>query len=133
MGTKAKGTRAERELLHKFYNTGSWIAVRAAGSGSIPLPCPDILAGNSNRKLAIECKSIKGKSYYFDKKEIKELIDFSTKFGAEAWIGVRFDNRGWYFLPAHELNLSKKNQVPSINFKNAELKGLKFEELIIRQ
>lgn len=133
MTTKAKGTRAERELIHKFYNTGSWIAVRAAGSGSIPLPCPDILAGSAHRKLAIECKSIKSKSYYFDKKEIKDLIDFSKTFGAEAWVGVRFDNYGWLFLQAHELSLSKINQVPSINFKSAKEKGLKFEELILRQ
>lgn len=133
MGTKAKGTRAERELMHKFYNTGSWIAIRAAGSGSTPLPCPDILAGNSQRKLAIECKSIKGKSYYFDKKEINKLLEFSKLFGAEAWIGVRFDNLGWYFVLAENLDLSKKNKVPSINIKSAQNKGLKFEELILKE
>ena len=132
MGTKAKGTRAERELMHKFYDTGSWIAIRAAGSGSTPLPCPDILAGNSQRRLAIECKSIKGKSYYFEKREINELIEFSKLFGAEAWVGIRFDNHGWYFVLANQLDISKKSQVPSINIKSAQQKGIKFEDLILK-
>ena len=118
--------------MHKFYDTGSWIAIRAAGSGSTPLPCPDILAGNSQRRLAIECKSIKGKSYYFEKREINELIEFSKLFGAEAWVGIRFDNHGWYFVLANQLDISKKSQVPSINIKSAQQKGIKFEDLILK-
>jgi len=59
--SKRKGTLYERELFHMFWNS-SWAAVRSAGSGSTPLPAPDILAGNKEKLLAIECKAIKTKS-----------------------------------------------------------------------
>ena len=129
MGSKKKGTRAERELIHMFFNSNEWIAVRAAGSGSIPLPCPDILVGNGKRRLAIECKSLADNIKYFKKKELDELIEFSRKFGAEAWLGIRFDHIGWFFLEPHNLIASKKG-TPSISLEEVKLKGIKFEDLI---
>jgi len=74
---KAKGSRAERELLAMFWenNFGGY---RSAGSGSTPLPSPDILVGNGKKYLAIECKSIKGnrekhKHFCLDGKITKEM------------------------------------------------------------
>ena len=58
MGSKKKGTRAERELIHMFFKSEPWASVRVAGSGSMPFPCPDLVAGNGKRVLAIECKSL---------------------------------------------------------------------------
>ena len=124
---KRKGTRAERELLHMFYNTNTWIASRMAGSGSIPLPSPDILAGYKNKTLAIECKSLKNHYYHFSKKEIDELNEFAKRFGATAWLGIRFDNLGWHFIKPEQLKESKKGH--SVNLKLAQEKGIKFEEL----
>jgi len=129
MSSKGKGTRAERELIHMFHDTKTWIALRAAGSGSTPLPCPDLLAGNNIRKLAIECKSIKARKKYFDKVEIKELIEFSTIFGAEPWLAVRYDNEGWYFVTPEDLEETKKGN-PSLSLHVAMKKGLRFPELI---
>ena len=107
--SKKKGTRAERELIHMFFNSNEWMAVRAAGSGSVPLPCPDLIAGNGKRRLAIECKALSEPKKYFKEKEIQELIEFSEKFGAEAWIGIRFDKIGWFFLEPNKLQKSKKS------------------------
>lgn len=129
MGSKRKGTRAERELIHMFYDSNEWIAVRAAGSGSIPLPCPDIIVGNGKRRLAIECKSLGNTIKYFKNQELAELLEFSKKFGAEAWVGIRFDHIGWFFLQPDKLELSSKG-TPSISVSEAKLKGISFDQLI---
>lgn len=128
MGTKRKGTRAERELAHMFWDTG-WASIRVAGSGSMPVPSPDILAGNGKRALAIECKSIKKTSKYLHKDEIEQLKEFSSRFGAEAWLGVRFDNIGWFFLDLEKLGKTKKGNY-NIPLDLAKKEGLKFDELI---
>lgn len=129
---KAKGTKAERELVHKFWGTEQWVVMRAPGSGSIKYPCPDILAGKPDRKLAIECKSTKSKRQYLTNKEVAELKEFSNIFGAEPWIGVRFDttinNNNWFFLTMDDLEQTDKHFVVSL--ENAKRKGLLFEELV---
>ncbi|MBS3149305.1 Holliday junction resolvase [Candidatus Woesearchaeota archaeon] len=128
MGSKKKGTRAERELIHLFFNTNTWIAIRVAGSGSMPIPCPDIVVGNGKRVLAIECKSLADNIKYFKEQELADLIEFSRRFGAEAWLGVRFDHVGWFFIQPNNLILSKKG-TPSISLNEAKEIGLKFEQL----
>lgn len=129
MGSKAKGSRLERELMNKFFDTGDYIALRAAGSGSTPLPCPDLLVGGKGRVLAIECKGGKG-SRYIDNKQIEELKEFAKRFGAEAWLGARFDNTEWLFLTIDNLKKSKTGNNFVVDLKLAKLKGIKFEELI---
>ena len=126
--SKEKGSRAERELLSMFWENG-FGGYRSAGSGSTPLPSPDLLVGNGKRYLAIECKSLKNKTKYLEVKQIKELIEFSKKFGAEPWIGLRFNNIGWYFIQPNKLEKTKnKNLIASLEFLEKE--GLRFEELI---
>ena len=63
--SKKKGSRTERELFYLFYES-SWMPIRVAGSGSTPIPAPDLLVGNGKRVLAIECKAIKGTKKYFE-------------------------------------------------------------------
>ncbi|MEK6907487.1 MAG: Holliday junction resolvase Hjc [Nanoarchaeota archaeon] len=128
MSSKAKGSRAERELLSMFWEN-NFAGFRAPGSGSTPLPSPDILVGNGKRYLAIECKSIKTKAKYLEPEQIKELLDFSKKFGAEPLIGVRFNNIGWYFIHPNKLEKTKNGSlIASLEF--LQEKGLKFEDLI---
>lgn len=125
---KSKGTRAERELLHLFWNN-SWACMRAAGSGSIPLPSPDLIAGNKENLLAIECKSIKNNSKNFQKEEIDQLITFSDIMNAKPIIAMRFDNLGWYFLNAKELPKNKNGNY-TVSLKLSQKQGINFEELI---
>ena len=127
MSHKSRGTNAERDLIHKFWGVG-WAALRAAGSGSSQFPAPDVVAANNLRKLAIEVKLTTEKKKYFTKKEINELIYFSEKFGAEAWIGVKFFHQPWYFLPIE--NMEEKGASYAVSVELAELKGLTFEELV---
>jgi Holliday junction resolvase len=128
MGRKSKGMDAERELIHLFWRTGNWTAVRVAGSGAIKYPCPDVLAGNCLRRLAVECKSSKKRRKYLTDKEVKELMIFARCFGAEPWIGVRFDGINWFFLGLNELKKTKNGFVISEDL--ARKKGLLFEQLV---
>jgi holliday junction resolvase Hjr len=126
--SKRKGTLYERELFHMFWNN-NWAAVRSAGSGSTPLPAPDILAGNKDNLLAIECKAIKTKSKHFNKEEIFQLMKFANTINAVPIIAMRFDNIGWHFLKANELEKNKGGNY-TINLNLCQQKGVKFEELI---
>lgn len=125
---KAKGTKAERELFHLFWESG-WGCARVAGSGSTKKPSTDLIAGNANRLLAVECKSISGKSYYFSKEEIEKLAVFAASFGAEPWIGIRFDNMGWFFMHLGSLNESR-GKCFVISMESAKKQGLNFNEMI---
>lgn len=107
----------------------NWQPIRASGSGSVPLPCADILAGNNGRSLAIECKGGKGKRY-IRKQQIEELQEFSKRFGAESWVGARFDNTEWRFLKISNLKQSKTGNNFVVDLSLAKKKGITFEELI---
>jgi len=130
MGMKAKGINAERELLHKFWDTGKWMALRAPASGAIKYPCPDLLVGNLSRKLAIECKTTKDTKQYLKQKQIEELKEFANVFGAEPWVGVRFNHDCWYFLNVEDLDKTEGNNYV-ISIETAKRKGLLFEELAL--
>lgn len=124
---KAKGTQAERDLIHKFWDSG-WAAMRAAGSGSSQYPSPDIVAGKYGRRLAIECKITKEIKKYFPSEEIRLLNYFAKTFCAEAWVAVKFPKQEWVFFNSEDLNEAGNNFSASVEL--AELKGLSFEELI---
>src|SRR3989344_8101552 len=119
--SKKKGTRAERELLHMFYDNVFGV-LRTACSGSITIPSCDLLVGKNGKVLAIECKFIK-ENIYIKKDRIKELIDFSKKFGAEPLFGVKVMNKGWFFLNLDKLEKSKGNNYV-ISYNLAKRKGI---------
>lgn len=127
MSNKSKGCNAERELIHLFW-ANDWAAVRIAGSGSSQYPSPDVLASNAKRKIAIEAKLTKDKNKYFPKEEIHALKLFSEKFGAEAWIGIKFIRDRWYFLKLDDLDITSQNFV--ISTQLAKEKGITFNKLI---
>src|SRR3989344_4463825 len=104
---KRKGSRTERELVNLFNETQIWSAIRIAGSGLTKNPNPDVLAGNSKRYLAIECKSLKQNIKYLTDEDVKQITDFSRVFGAEPWFGIRFNQQGWYFLKPEYLEKGK--------------------------
>jgi holliday junction resolvase Hjr len=124
---KAKGTNAERELV-KFFNESGWGAIRIAGSGSSKYPSPDILAGNAQRRLAIECKVTKDNKKYFQSKEIEQLNTFSQKFGSESWIGIKFAQEKWYFIMLEDLKKTGSCFLASLEL--IKRRGLTAEELI---
>ena len=128
MSVKQKGSKAERELLHMFWNTGKWAALRSAGSGSMKYPGPDLIVSNKLRRLAIECKSSKDKKIYLNNYDIKQLKDFCNIFGAEPWFAVRFARKDWLFLSLEDIEKTENGYV--IDSKVAERRGLLIDELI---
>jgi len=91
-------------------------------------PNPDVLVGNGKRYLAVECKSTKDTKYLVDT-DIKQITEFSEKFGAEPWFGIKFNNQGWFFIKPNELVKSKGDSYV-ISLLIAKEKGLSFEKLI---
>ena len=128
MNLKGKGINAERDLIHRFWNTGSWSAIRVSGSGSMKYPSADILAANRIRRHALECKITKDQKKYFEKKEIVDLKKFASIFGAEPWIVVKFKNQDWYFISLE--NLVETNKCFVVDVNKAKNSGLLFEEII---
>ena len=126
MSLKSKGTNAERELVHLLW-AKNVPAIRVAGSGSSHYPSPDIIAGTIDRKIAVECKSVKSDSKYIPKQEIEDLKIFAEKFGCEPWIGVRFARNEWLFLSLEDLKETKSSF--AITKEMAKLKGLLLDEL----
>mgnify|MGYP005840629425 CR=1 FL=1 len=127
MSKKSRGSNAERDLIHKFWASG-WAAMRSAGSGSSQYPSPDVIASNNTRKLAIEAKLTTEEKKYFDAQEIKELQYFAEKFGAEAWVAVKFFRKEWVFIALEDLVSTGKHFV--VTQEVADRRGLLFEELI---
>jgi holliday junction resolvase Hjr len=126
-GRKAKGSKAERELIHLFWKNG-FAAMRAPGSGSTHHPSPDIIAGNGRLFFAIECKASHGPVKYLEKDEISQLDLFANAFGARAIVAIRFDNDKWYFMKLTDLKVTPKSFV--VHFSLARKKGLSFDELV---
>lgn len=127
MNLKAKGTCAERELIHLFWKN-SWAAVRVAGSGSMRYPSPDIIASNNIRKTAIECKACGDSCEYIEKSAIENLRKFALMFGAEPWIAVRFSRQEWFFVSLDDMKDTGKSMAVSMEL--AKQKGLSFQEFI---
>ena len=128
MSRKSKGINAERDLIHKFWATNGWAALRVAGSGSMRYPSADILATNKIRKLAIECKTVKNPWKYIEKEDINQLKVFSELFNAEPYIAVKFNKKEWLFLTLEDLE--ETNKAFMIDIEKAEIKGILFEELV---
>ena len=128
MNCKAKGTKGERDLIKVFNESGTWSAIRSAGSGCSRYPSPDILAANAIRRLAIECKVTAETRKYFYEEELQQLQTFSRKFGAEGWIGVKFPNDPWYFLMIEDLE--KTGTCFGVSVELAKRRGLTIEELM---
>jgi len=124
---KARGSAAERELVHKFWDAG-WAAFRAPASGSMPVEIPDVIAGHANRKIAVEVKLTKELTKYFTKEEVHSLQAFSSRFGSECWLGVKFLRKGWRFLSVEDMRVTASSY--AVTWVEAERKGLTFEELV---
>ncbi len=121
MAVKKRGCDLERELVKLFWDIG-WAAIRVAGSGSSHFPSPDLLVSNGSRVIALECKSTCQQSKHVRKQEIEQLVIFAQRFGAEPWVGLRFNHQKWSFFPIKQiksLNIKKKDiQSSGVSLEN---------------
>lgn len=127
---KQKGSNAERELIHMLWSKG-YACVRAAGSGCTTFPSPDIIASNGRHKLAFECKSFSADYVHLEYDQIAQLVEFSQKFGADAWVAVRYEGKDWVFL-----DMARIQKTAGDNFKVSKSfaydDGHSFEKLMER-
>jgi Holliday junction resolvase len=106
-----KGSRAERELVNKFWAEGCAV-MRSPSSGSgRKHPQPDILVSDGSDVLCMEIKATGSDSVYLEKDEIKKLKKFCELFGdmAVPLIAVKWDYQGWTFHHPSVLSETKKS------------------------
>jgi Holliday junction resolvase len=123
----SKGANAERELMHLFFQAG-FSVVRIAGSGTSPLPAPDIIAIRKGRIIAVECKARKASHLAISVGQIKELGDWAARAGSESLIGWKIPRKGWFFLKPGQFNKTSKFFI--ISQKDAMKKGESLEDVI---
>lgn len=126
MSNKAKGSRAERELI-KLFTEHCWRAVRVAGSGvNEDSPC-DLIVGKLGRKgFAIEAKSSKKSSIYITKQQMQDFILFTNLIGLKPALALRFNYQGWIFLEPKYLKDTGKYW--AVSLKSAQEKGKRFSQ-----
>ncbi|MBD3318580.1 Holliday junction resolvase [Candidatus Woesearchaeota archaeon] len=123
--SKRKGSSAERDLLHKFWAIPSWVAIRAAGSGSMRYPSPDIIAATATKKLLIECKVRRAGRIYLSKEEVLALREFADLFGGIAYVAFKLDRGEWRFVRMPDLEATGTQYVI-----HDETPSTSFEELV---
>lgn len=125
-GTYAKGSRAERELIHFFIEHGFEV-IRAAGSGVNSLS-PDLLAFKHGRQYAIECKAWDSGSLSFEKSKVAQMKKWEEVTGITYYVGWRVSREGWFLFPVHLLE--EQGKTFTITLAKAKLAGRKPEELV---
>jgi Holliday junction resolvase len=88
MNRYAKGANFERKIVSDFWTHG-WAALRAAGSGTVSFPVPDVIGIKDRRVIVVECKTTK-KDRLSLKKNITELKKFLDICKGEAYIAIKF-------------------------------------------
>ena len=121
---KAKGSKAERELLQIFTDNG-WRAVRVAGSGvNDNSPC-DLLAAKAGHKgYVIEAKSSKQAIIYIKKQQIEDFMLFAHMIGLQPVIAARFNYEGWLFLTPSQLR--DTGAAWAVDIKDAKINAKRF-------
>ncbi len=124
MSNKAKGSKAERELLDILTENG-WRAARVAGSGvNDNSPC-DLFAAKIGKKgFVIEVKSSKKSTIYITREQINDFVLFSQIIGLNPAIALRFNREGWFFIHPHQLKDTGKYWAASL--ETARIEGKRF-------
>ena len=131
----SSGIRAERDLVHKFWDAGFAVLRSPASGGGTTLPRPDLIAGSIARDkfLVLEIKTVRKDTVYINEEQINGLLEFGKRIGFVSYIGVKFKNRrkGFFFLKVpDQLERVKNGSNYKITFALASNKGLSFGELI---
>ncbi len=126
MLTYAKGSRAERELIHFFTGHG-YSVIRAAGSGVNSLS-PDLLLFKRGNQYAVEAKAHETENLGLDREQFLGLKKWEENSGITTLVGWRRNNEEWLFLPLSVFNENEKSF--TLNWERAQMVGRKKEELI---
>jgi holliday junction resolvase Hjr len=122
-----KGANAERELIKDLDRHG-FAVLRVAGSGSNPLPCPDVVALKAGKAIAFECKAKKGKYLPISIEQIDEEVAWAHNAGVKFVVAWKVPRKGWLFLNISSFRRKNKNFM--ITLDEAFEKAISFESLI---
>ncbi len=124
MSNKAKGSKAERELLDILTQNG-WRAARVAGSGvNDNSPCDLFAAKMGKRGFVIEAKSSKKSTVYITREQISDFVLFSQMIGLNPVIALRFNREGWFFI--HPSQLKDTGKYWAASLETAKSEGKRF-------
>ncbi len=102
-----KGARAERELLHTFYDNG-WSVIRSSGSGVNALS-PDVIFLKDREALCIECKAWERGSLSLDPEQFEKLVVWEKNTSFPTYVAWRMNGKGWFFIRLDEFKRTEKN------------------------
>ena len=131
----SSGVRAERDLVHRFWEAGFAVLRAPASGGGTILPRPDLIAGSvkRNKFFVLEIKTVGKDILYINEEQIKALLEFADRLGFEPYVGIKFKRkrRDFFFLRAPEqLNKVRNGTNYKISFAAASSTGISFGELI---
>lgn len=121
-GSRAKGYRAERELVTSLWRHG-FAVIRAPASGARVRNAiyPDIVAIYRGRIYAIEVKYHSSTPIYIPRHQVTKLLEFARRAAAEAYIAVKMPRKGWKFVHITEETL--KTTTKSIKIDHTDLEN----------
>jgi Holliday junction resolvase len=131
----SSGVRAERDLVHRFWNAGFAVLRAPASGGGTDLPRPDLIAGsiNHNKFFVLEVKTSGSKVIYLDGKQIVSLLEFAKRLNFEPFLAVKFKHRqkDYLFLsiPNQLLEIEKSSNY-KVTYEYVLEVGISFDELI---
>ncbi len=128
MSSYKKGANAERELIAMLESKG-FATLRAAGSAKHI--APDCIALSKKAIFAFECKAVNKKILSIKAKQMKELLEWSSKASVPVFIAWRLPRKKWIFIAPEHFHRSAKHY--AISLKEAERKGVSLELLLKEQ
>ena len=132
-----KGARAERELLHIFYDNG-WSVIRSSGSGVNALS-PDVIFLKDREALCIECKAWEKGSLSLDPEQFEKLIEWERNTSFPTYVAWRMNGKGWFFIRLDEFRRAEKNftvtmkRTMEINRRTDSVLGRKTQAVEVHQ
>ena len=131
----SSGVRAERDLVHMFWDAGFAVLRAPASGGGTVLPRPDLIAGSKKRDkfFVLEIKTARKDTLYIDEEQINGLMEFANRIGFQPILCVKFKNRkrGFLFLDVpDQLERVRNGKNYKVTFANASGNGKDFGELI---
>lgn len=105
---RARGFRAERELVTKLWKMG-FAVMRGPASGAKVRRSvyPDVIAIKDGKVFVFEVKvRSKPSSIYIDRTQLSKIIEFARRASGEAIVAIRIASlRIWKAIPLNELNI----------------------------
>ncbi len=127
MRRKAKGTKAERDLIDKLWMHGI-AAIRVAGSGSTSHPSTDVIAGYKGKIAVIEVKTTSKDIVYIPQEEVSSMAKLALIMGGDCWFAIRFSSdRGKFYLVRMDDARKLKSGSIAIDIALARSKGFSVE------